>query len=375
MQKKSAIVSVTNDLVTDNRVRKVCEFLSSEGYEVLLVGRKLSKSLILDEKNYRTKRFLLFFNKGPLFYLEYNIRLFIFLLFHRSDLLVSNDLDTLLANYLAFKCKKCKLVYDTHEYFTEVPELIENPIKQRIWLNLEKRIFPKLKNIITVNDSIAKLYSDKYHVKVSVIRNVAPTLEFIHVKSRSELNLPEDKFIIILQGSGINLKRGAEEAVAAMINIENALLLIIGGGDVIATLKKMVDEFQIQERVKFLPKMSYEEMMEYTRNANLGLAIDHNDVLNHKLALPNKLFDYIQSEIPILSTDLIEVRKIIEKYEIGFVLEHELTSENLARKLNEIISMDVSEIKKIKENLRSAKKEENWEKERVRLKKIYDNLL
>ncbi len=375
MQKKSAIVSVTNDLVTDNRVRKVCDFLHTEGYVVTLVGRKLSTSLFLDEQTYKTKRFRLIFNKGPLFYLEYNLRLFLFLLLKKVDLLVANDLDTLLANYLSYKIKNCKLVYDTHEYFTEVPELIDNPFKQRIWFKLEKSIFPKLKNIITVNDSIAKLYSDKYHVKVKVIRNVSPTLKIEYMKSRSELNLPEDKFIIILQGSGINQKRGAEEAVTAMRNIEKAILLIIGGGDVLTTLKKMVDEFQIQERVKFLPKMPYQEMMQYTRNANLGLAIDHNDVLNHKLALPNKLFDYIQAEIPILSSKLIEVRKIIEKHNIGYVLENELTSHNLSLKINEIIAIQKVEIHELKQNLLLAKKEENWETEVLKLKEIYDNLL
>lgn len=374
MQKKSAIVSVTNDLVTDNRVSKVCDFLQSEGYTVILVGRKLSKSLFLVEQSYKTKRFQLFFNQGPLFYLEYNLRLFLFLLFKRVDLLVANDLDTLLANYLSYKIKNCKLVYDTHEYFTEVPELIESPFKQRIWLTLENWIFPNLKNIITVNDSIAKLYSEKYQVKVNVIRNVAPTLEFNEIKSRSELNLPEEKFIIILQGSGINQKRGAEEAVTAMRNIEKAILLIIGGGDVITILKKMVDEFQIQEKVKFLPKMPYQEMMQYTRNANLGLAIDHNDVLNHKLALPNKLFDYIQAEIPILSTNLIEVRKIIEKHKIGFVLENELTPVCLSYKINEIKALQGAEFQKLKVNLLKAKKEENWETEVLILKQIYDNL-
>ena len=355
MQKKSAIVSVTNDLVTDNRVRKVCEFLISEGYHVILVGRKLVSSLDIRDRTFQTVRFRLLFSKGPLFYLEYNVRLFLYLLFRKSDLLVSNDLDTLLANYLISKWRKCKLVYDTHEYFTEVPELIENPIKQRIWLKLEKWIFPKLKNIITVNDSIAKLYSDKYHVNVHVIRNVAPLIGLDKLKTKLELDLPEDKFIIVLQGSGINQKRGAEEAVEAMKLIENALLLIIGGGDVLGKLKKIVNDNDLNEKVKFLPKMPYEDMMQYTRNANLGLAIDHTTILNHKLALPNKLFDYIQAEIPILATGLVEVQNVIEKYKIGFITEDELTAEKLAAKINIIKSLEVTEIEKLKENLVKAK--------------------
>jgi hypothetical protein len=113
-QKGQLIVSVTNDLVTDNRVSKVCDFLISEGFSVTLVGRKVKTSLPITGRNYRTKRFNLIFNKGPLFYLEYNFRLFFYLFFRKATILVSNDLDTLLANFLVSKVKNVKLVYDTH---------------------------------------------------------------------------------------------------------------------------------------------------------------------------------------------------------------------------------------------------------------------
>jgi glycosyltransferase involved in cell wall biosynthesis len=373
-QKGNVIVSVTNDLVTDNRVSKVCNFLISEGYSVTLIGRKLKSSFPISERRYKTKRLLLLFTKGPLFYLEFNIRLFLYLLFQRPKLLVSNDLDTLLANYLASKCKAVKLVYDTHEYFTEVPELVENPTKQKIWLRLEKWIFPKLKNIYTVNDSIAKIYSEKYGVPVHVVRNVAPTFEFTEKKSRTDLGLPLDKFILLIQGSGINRRRGAEEAVEAMKKIENTLLLIIGSGDVLDELKLKVKEQQLIEKVIFLSKMSYAEMMSYTMNADLGLAIDHTDILNHKLALPNKFFDYIQAEIPILATEISEIEKIIEKYKIGFVLKEELTPHSLAEKINQIKDLKLIEKSALKENLKKAKSIENWDNELNKLKEIYSNL-
>jgi hypothetical protein len=373
-QKGKVIVSVTNDLVTDNRVHKVCLFLVEEGYQVTLVGRRLKNSLEIQGRHYSTNRFRLLFTKGPLFYLEYNFRLFCYLLFHKVNLLVSNDLDTLLANFLVSKVKRVKLVYDTHEYFTEVPELVENPTKQKIWESLEGWIFPNLKNVYTVNESIAQIYRDKYHVAVHVVRNVAPTFSPSEIKNRAQLDLPMDKFIIILQGSGINKKRGAEEAVEAMKNIDDALLVIIGGGEVLESLKQQVELNSIGHKVRFLPKMPYSEMMQYTRNADLGLAIDHKDILNHKLALPNKFFDYIQAEIPVLATEIVEIEKIIEKYKIGFILHEELTSSFLADKISEIRSNYSDQIDELKINLKKAKSIENWEIELKKLKEIYANL-
>jgi glycosyltransferase involved in cell wall biosynthesis len=265
-------------------------------------------------------------------------------------------------------------VYDSHEYFTEVPELVNNPFKQKIWQKLETWIFPKLKNVYTVNDSIARLYQEKYGVPVQVVRNVAPLFVNSEKKDITTLGLPLDKFIIILQGSGINKKRGAEEAVEAMKSIEGALLLIIGGGDVLSILKKQVEINSLDKKVMFLPKMPYSEMMHYTCNSDLGLAIDHTDVINHKLALPNKFFDYIQAQIPILATDLAEVRALIDHYDIGFILENPLTPARLSEKIREIMELDDVRMSGIKKNLLRAKGRETWGNELIRLKKIYSNL-
>ena len=138
LSKNRAIVSVTNDLYTDQRVHKICLFLEEQGYQVLLLGRKRKSSLPLESRLYKTKRMNLFFDKGAMFYAEYNLRLFLFLFFKKGNLFVSNDLDTLLANYCASILKlKTRLVYDSHEYFTEVPELVNNTIVIHIWTTFE----------------------------------------------------------------------------------------------------------------------------------------------------------------------------------------------------------------------------------------------
>ena len=316
---KCAIVSVTNDLATDNRVARTCAVLQDLGYDVLLVGRKLPGSLPL-ERPYGTRRMRLLFNKGPLFYAEFNLRLFFLLLFSRCTLLFSNDLDTLLANYQAARLRGKRLVYDTHEFYTEVPELVARPRVRSVWLAIERRIFPKLKHVITVNGSIANAYRERYGNEVQVVRNIPAPSELPPAPKRAALDLPEGKQILVMQGAGINVQRGAEEAVLAMRELPDCLLLIIGGGDAWPVLERMVREHGLQDRVRLLGKMPYARMMDYTRNADLGLTLDKDTNLNYRFSLPNKLFDYLHAGIPVLATDLPEVAAIVRGHDCGVVL-------------------------------------------------------
>ena len=244
---KRAIVSVINDLVTDQRVNKSCLALQKTGYEVLLVGRKQRKSPPMDERPYASHRMKLLFEKGPLFYAEYNIRLFFFLLFHRANLLLSNDLDTILPNYFISRLKGCKMIFDSHEYFTEVPEVVNRPKVQKVWKWIEGFVVPKLDEMITVCDSIAELFREKYGVKCHVIRNIPPKKALPPKGDKQALGLPTDKHLLILQGSGINIQRGAEELVQAMQYLDDCFLMIIGGGDVLPILKQMVEDLKITD--------------------------------------------------------------------------------------------------------------------------------
>jgi glycosyltransferase involved in cell wall biosynthesis len=313
-----AIVAITNDLSTDNRVHRTCTVLQELGYEVLLVGRRLPGSAEL-QRPYATRRMRLLFRKGPLFYGEYAKRLFLLLLFARCDLLVANDLDTLLPCYLVARLRGKQLVYDSHEFFTEVPELQGRSVR-RVWLAIERWIFPRLRHVITVNDSIAGAYKERYGVPITVVRNIPMPRELGPLPTRAELDLPADRFILVLQGSGINVQRGGEEAVLAMRELPDALLLLIGGGDAWPVLEKLVQEHGLHDRVRLLPRMPYTHMMRYTRNADLGLSLDKDGSLNYKYSLPNKLFDYFHAGIPALVTDLPEVAGIVRRYGAGVVI-------------------------------------------------------
>jgi hypothetical protein len=160
---KRAIISVSNDLQTDQRVVRTCSALLEKGYDILLIGRRTEENPELN-RPYETRRFRMLFKKGFLFYAEFNTRLFGTLLFERKNLLYANDLDTLLPNFLVAKISQTPLVYDSHEYFTEVPELQNRPFIKTFWKKLEATLFPRLKNVITVNEKLAEIYSEKYNV-------------------------------------------------------------------------------------------------------------------------------------------------------------------------------------------------------------------
>ena len=368
MQKPKAIVSVINDLVTDRRVQKTCVLLTEEGYDVTLVGRVLKNSLPLDERVYKTHRMKLWFEKGVAFYAEFTFRLFFFLLKNKASLLVANDLDTLLPNYYFSKRRKIALVYDSHEIFCEVPELQETPFKKKIWERVEKSIVPKLKYCITVNQSIANWFNQKYKTDFKVVRNIPDKIIVAKIKTRQELNLPVYKKIILLQGAGINIQRGAEEAVEAMQYMDNAILLIIGSGDAIENLKLIIKNLKLQGKIIMLPKMKPEELYQYTCNADIGLSLDKATNLNYQLSLPNKLFDYTIAGIPVLASPLTEIKSFIEKYKVGVCIESH-DAKHIAEKINYMLTSQDYVIWKA--NTQIAAQENNWENE----KKVWVDLI
>ena len=365
---KKIIVSVTSDLVSDNRVHKVCTTLHNMSFNVLLIGRKLPGSLPLQAREYEAKRLKLFFKKGPLFYAEFNIRLCLFLLFSKFDLLLSNDLDTLPANFIAAKVKNKPLVYDSHEYFTEVPELIGRPGVKKVWEWIEKKMVPKIKYAFTVCNSIAGLYEEKYGTPFKVVRNIPVSANMISSAEKTE----KAEKIILYQGA-VNISRGLEQAILAMHFIDNAKLIIAGDGDIKADLENLTIKENLQNKVEFTGRLPLEELIKLTLQADLGLSIEEDLGLNYRFALPNKLFDYIQAQVPVLITNLPEMAAIVNQYQIGEITDS-LEPRHLAEKITDALN-NLEKRKAWKSNLPLAAKELTWENEEKVIWEIFSGFL
>lgn len=371
--RRKAIVSVVSDLVTDQRVHRTALTLHEMGFSVTLVGRKQPDSLEVMERPYAFKRFRLPFHKGPLFYAVYNIRLFFYLLFRPASVYVSNDLDTLPANFLAAKLNGSKIVYDSHEYFTGVPELAGRPRIQAVWKWIERMLLPKVRHCITVNESIARLYQEEYKKKFEVIRNVPiKRAQPIESLRRSTYGLPEGKPVFLFQGAGINIDRGGEEAIDAIAGMSDAVLLFIGGGDVTDVLKSKVREKRLETKVFFIPKQPMQQLAAFTRLADFGLSLDKSTNINYRFSLPNKLFDYIHAGLPVLVTDLPEVERIVRQYDIGMVVpsaEPHLLSEAMEQMIRH------PKLAAWKENLNIAAAELCWDREKLKLISLINNVV
>jgi len=356
---KKIIVSITNDISTDQRVEKVCNTLYNAGYEILLIGKKNANSKPL-QRNYTTKRVNVFFKKGILFYAEFNVKLFFILLFSRKNMLLANDLDTLLPNYMVSLLQRKKIIYDSHELFPEIPELVNKPFVKKVWSGLEKIILPKLKNTYTVCNSIATFYNNKYATDFKTIINL-PTTKKI-VKTTFPFKYTDEK-IILYQGA-VNIGRGLELMIETMPFLVNYILVIVGDGDIFEPLKEKVVSKNLTHKIHFLGRKNPEKLHTITPLANLGISIEEDLGLNYRFALPNKIFDYIQANVPVLVSNLPEMKKVVIDYKVGEIIK-DREPKKLANQIENLLQKDFTMA------LQNAKETLIWEHQEQLLLSIF----
>ena len=368
--KKKIVITVISDLVTDQRVHKIATTLTQYGYKVIVIGATKKNSTALPPQLYTTTRISLLFQSGFVRYAEWNIRLFFKLFFYKTHLLYANDLDTLLPNYIHSKLRSKPLIYDSHEYFTEQEEVQHRPFVKKVWSSVEKFIFPNLKYILTVNNSIATIYQQLYKVPVQVLRNVPLSSSSIVASTQLQHYANwQNKKVILTQGTGINANRGYEELILSTKYLDtNYLLLIIGNGLILPQLKQLVIDQNLTDKVHFEGIMQKTELQQIAATAFCGITVDKPTCLNNVYSLPNKLFDFVQANLPVIASNMVEVAAIVNTYNVGIVLPN-ITPQCIATAI-ETMATNKTAYNNYKLNCNKAKAILTWENEAIVLKNI-----
>jgi glycosyltransferase involved in cell wall biosynthesis len=363
------LFAVTTDLNYDQRMQRICSSLASHGYEVLLIGREWPHSQPLTPQPYQQYRLKCLFKKGKLFYLEYNLRLFAFLFSHKAAVWCAIDLDTALPIWLRAKLSSQPFVYDAHELFTEVPEVVSRPVVQGLWRLVERFIVPRATIAYTVGPALAEWFQQRYGRPFAVVRNVSrlTSADLPPTPTEDSLN-----GYILYQGV-LNEGRGLEALLDAMPQV-SARLVICGEGDLSAELRARAERLGLlaSGQVEFRGFVLPTELRTITQQASLGVMLLENRGLSYYYSLANKFFDYLHAGIPQLGVDFPEYRRLNDLYDVAEVVA--LTPDSLAAAINRLLRADPARYQELAQNCRRARLELNWQREEQTLLALYASL-
>jgi glycosyltransferase involved in cell wall biosynthesis len=281
-----------------------------------------------------------------------------------------NDLNTLPVGVFAKMFnRKLKLVYDSHEY-----AINDTPYESKIsiWLKyfIERVLIQFADKVITVSNSIANEYKRLYNIpKPSLILN-CPRYHDQQKKDifRNEFNIRSDQNIFLYQGA-LPKGRGIEIMIQVFESFksDDNVLIFMGFGQLESLIK---DKARVLKYIYFKHSVSSDILLEYTSSADYGISFTEDSCLNHRYCLPNKLFEYFMAGIPVIVSNLYEMKSLVEKYQVGIVSK-ENTVQGLENAIKEVVKLNQDDLNK---NIQKVKKIYNWEEQEKKLIKIYKEL-
>jgi glycosyltransferase involved in cell wall biosynthesis len=353
-------------------MQRICTSVAKAGYPVLLVGWQRPASVPLEPHPYQQHRLRGWFQHGKLFYLEYSIRLLFYLLRQRAAAWVCADLDAALPTWLRARLGGQPFVYDAHEFFTEVPEVVARPCVQQVWQWVENFVVPRARLRYTVGPALARLFEERHPgCGFKVVRNVPVALSAEAASSSLSAAVPP---LLLYQGA-LNVGRGLAELLAAMPQVP-ARLLICGEGDCSASLRAqaqlgLLASGQVEFRGYVLPA----DLRQLTAQATVGIMLLENVGLSYYYSLANKFFDYVQAGIPQLCIDFPEYRALNARYEVAELVP-DLVPATLVAALARLLpsGRPGARYQHLAANCRQARNEWNWQHEEKTLLNLYATL-
>lgn len=358
---KKIITSAFSNLYTDQRIEKVCQTLHENGYAIELIGNDWKGAEEM-ERPYPFSRIHLISKSLKTAYFEFNWKLY-HELKRKADqntILHANDIDALFPNYLIAKKLNIPLVFDSHEIFSEMPA-VQGKMSQKLWRYVEKTVIPKLTWMITASGSYAKWFQKKYGIHPTVVQNAPKKLDFT-------TTIPENNPKILLYQGAINPFRGIDKVIVAMHHLDGVVLKIAGDGPRKEEYEDLVSREKLQNKVQFLGKLKPEDLRKVTITADCGMSIEENGGESYLYSLPNKVLDCIQSRVPLILSNLPELKNIKNQFDIGELIpDHQ--PENIAAAVKTVLNKGR---KNYLEELENASKALCWENEEVKLLHVFE---
>ncbi|UYZ59780.1 glycosyltransferase [Hymenobacter latericus] len=358
------LFAVTSDLTYDQRMQRICASLAQHGYRVRLVGRQRPGSRPLGAQPFEQVRIRCWFNKGKLFYAEYNIRLLLYLLRQRGwHAYGAADLDAALPVWVRARLGGQPFVYDAHELFTEVPEVVARPGVQRVWQAVERFVVPRATLAYTVGPALAQWFSQRYQRPFGVVRNIS------RLGAETPGTSPATGYILY-QGV-LNVGRGLEALIDAMPAVQGRLV-ICGEGDLSAQLRQRAADLGLVAagKVEFRGYVVPAELRQVTRGAAVGISVLEHLGLSYYYSLANKFFDYLHAGVPQLISPFPEYVALNDEYQVAEVVP-ELTPECLAATLNRLLRDAPERREQLARNCQRARQALNWQHEEQELLRLY----
>lgn len=358
------IVSAFSNLYTDQRIEKICRTLHDGGYAVRLFGNNWGNDTPLD-RPYPCHRISLDTNNLRMAYVAFNWKLYHILMKSEDaqTILYSNDLDSLLPNYLISKKLNIPLVYDSHEIFTEMPS-VNGRWTQKIWRFLERQLIPNLSYMITSSDSYADWYERNYRIPRPLVVHNYPVKRTPHFAEKNT-----DKKIILYQGA-INPSRGLDKIIPVIKRFENTELWIAGDGPKKNEYMALAKSLNLEDKVIFLGSIAPRQLRELTPIADVGISIEENNGLSYYYSTPNKISDYIQARIPVVTSDFPEMKRIVTAYGVGETIGNH-SEEELFMKISTVLSKGKSYYQP---QLERASQDLIWENEKTKLLQLFKQI-
>ncbi len=302
----------------DSRITNLSNSLKEDGCKVSII----SFDWFISSENFSNDELKIFkLTKGKFslfFYLRFALILIRELFKTNADLYFAEDLYTLPFVTAIAKLKRAKVYYNSRELYAFLGGLRNRPFLQSIVTRVEKFFITKVDLVLTTGEMDSEFIEKFYGIKNTlVIRNI-PLLQTPTAKIdfRKLYNIPDDKLILLYQGVLLE-GRGVQMIMRTMVKLTNTVLVILGDGEQKNNFQKLAQQLNISERVFYAGTIGQRELINYTAGGDVGLSLIENISVSYYHALPNKLFEYIMAGLPVLCSDLPQMKKIVEEYKVG----------------------------------------------------------